>query len=334
MKNLHFAQWGMVILLAVLCVCGSCSSEELSDERVETEYALSGSEVETEAEEEPPVIKNPPGGKAPGEEPSEPMSGEGNDEEAEPDLPDEKAPDEKAPDEPAEPSLPEDETPGEAPGDSLINPSLLINELRTEYSGSSGKVEFIELKMMSRGSLGGLRVFIAGNAQNSLVYQFKSVDVNEGEYVVLHLRTLDETCKDEYGDDLNESGGVDSSPSARDFWVPGISKLLRKTDAVYIMDQNDVILDAVIIAEDTIPKNSVNIFNQACDFLFSKGAWKSAGGAFPGHADAVKSSNIGGALTRSISRDESARDTNTAADFYVTVTGGVSAGNENDPRRF
>jgi len=339
MKNLHFTQWGMVILLALLCAVGSCSFGEIaSDEQVKTEYAQSGSEDEAAAEEDSPVTeKDPPGGTVPWEEPTGPSPGEdetggipgpvltGDDEH------DEKEPDEKA--EPAEPTLPEDETPNDLPEDSPVNPKILINELRTEYNGKSGRVEFIEFKMMSQGNLGGLRVFIASNTKNPLVYQFKSVDVNEGEYIVLHLRTLDETCVDEYGDDLNESGGVDASPSARDFWAQGISKLLRKTDAVYIMDRNDVILDAVVITEDTIA-NSDAFFNQACDFLFNKGAWKSAGGAVSGHADAVKSSSIGGALTRSISRDESTDDTNTAADWYVTVTGGVSAGKENDTRRF
>ena len=351
MKNLHFAQWGMVILMAVLCAYGSCSPGEIdSDEQIENEYALTGSKDETGAEEDTPVTKDPPGGKPPdGEPPQGPDESDGADEpdefdELEPVLPGETGdeeplepalPGEEEDDnEPPKPFLPEDHWLFDPPEDSLINPSLLINELRTEYSGSGGKVEFIELKMLSQGNLGGLRVFIASNAQSPLVYQFKSVNVNEGEYAVLHLRMLDETCKDEYGDKLNESGGVDSSPTARDFWAPGTSKLLRKTDAVYIMDKNGVILDAVIIAEDTIPKNSAAFFNKACDYLFSKDAWKSASGGHPGHADAVKSSNIGGALTRSVSRDESAGDTNTAADFYVTATGGMSAGKKNDPRRF
>jgi len=153
--------------------------------------------------------------------------------------------------------------------------------------------------------------------------------------VVLHIRTLEDNCKNEYGDDLTLSGGKDSSPNARDFWIPGKDdELLRKTDAVYIMDQNDIILDAVIFAEDTIPPNSKTFFAQACEFLFSKGAWKSINGGIPGHDDAVKSSNTGSAMTRSISRDEKAADTNTAADWYVTINGGMTAGKENDPRRF
>jgi len=352
MKNLRFTRLGMSILLIALCAFGSCSSEELSDEPIEIEYAP-GSEDESAADEGTPVTKDPPGGEPPDKK--QPV----NDEAEDPSLPEEEdsgpnfdePPEIFAPGEddsggnpltengtsdPQDTSLPEEEESDENTYDEVHNgiPLVLINELRTEYEKSSGRAEFIELKIMSQGNLDGLKVFIVSNTKNPLVYQFKSVNVNEGEYAVLHLRTLNETSVDEYGDDLSESGGADSSPAARDFWVTGTSEVLRKTDAVYIMDQNDVILDAVIIAEDVIPKESAAFFNQACAFLFSQGAWKSAEGGLPAHGDAVKSSTIGSALTRSISRDETASDSNTAADWYVAATGGVSAGRENDPRRF
>jgi hypothetical protein len=188
--------------------------------------------------------------------------------------------------------------------------------------------------MLSHGNLGGLKVFIASNTKNPLVYEFFPVNVKKGEYVVLHLRTMEGVYIDEYGEDLNESTGIGSCKDTRDFWVPGKDELLRKTDAIYITDNNDNILDAVIIAEDTIPVKSVAFFYNACEFLFEENAWKSVNGTQPGHGDAVKSTGLGSAMTRSISRDETVSDTNTKADWYITAKGGCSPGKENSAARF
>jgi len=207
-------------------------------------------------------------------------------------------------------------------------PALQINELRTEYSGAKFKAEFIELKMLSDGNLDALRVYAVGNKE-PLVYIFPPVKVKAGEYVVLHLRKLEESCKDEKGDRLDESGGTDSSPTARDFWVPGKDKLLHKIDAVYVLDQNDWVLDAVMIAENSDSWLKKEAFPTTADFLFSQGAWKSQSGTVACAADAVNSSKT--TATRSISRKEFAENTHTAADWYVTATSGVTPGQPNKP---
>ena len=211
-------------------------------------------------------------------------------------------------------------------------PILVINELRTQFSGSALTSEFIEFKILSEGNLGGLRVYAESNYKNPLIYQFEPVEVEEGEYVVLHLRTLEDSCIDEYGDDLDESGGNDSSPTARDFWIPGSAKLLRKTDVVYVLDQDDNVLDAVMIAEKQDTFWEKDYFAAAAEFLYQKGAWVSAGDEIPGPADAVNSSGIGTVITRSISRDETSENTRSAADWYTTASKGATPGRENTPR--
>ena len=213
-------------------------------------------------------------------------------------------------------------------------PSLVINELRTEYANSTTgkKPEFIEFKMKSAGNLGAMRIFIASNNKQPLVYDFLPVEVEKGEYVVLHLRTTEETCKDEYGKSLDESGGTDSSPTARDFWVPGNTKLLRKTDAVYLLDQDDRVLDAVMISENPDSWWSKDYFAEAADFLFQQGAWKSADGKICRPADAVISA--GTTNTRTICRDETKGNTNTAADWYITATSSASPGKPNNQDRY
>ncbi|MDR0486900.1 MAG: hypothetical protein LBG91_01500 [Treponema sp.] len=211
-------------------------------------------------------------------------------------------------------------------------PKLAINELRTVYS--KPRSEFIEFKMLTAGNLGAIRVFIAGNYKAPLVYEFSPVEVKEGEYVTLHLRTLDADSRDEYGDDLAESGGTDSSATARDFWIPDSAKLLHNTDAVYVLDQDDKALDAVMISENPDQWWTKEYFAEAADFLFKQGAWKSPDGKICRPADAVNTYNSRTAATRSISRDETMENTHSAADWYITANSGATPGKPNDPKRF
>ena len=212
-------------------------------------------------------------------------------------------------------------------------PSLVINELRTEHSNP--RAEFIEFKALTAGNLGGMRVFILGNtnASKETIYEFFPVEVKKDEYMVLHLRTVEPSSRDEYGDNLAESGGRDSSPAARDFWIPGNTKLVhRSATTVYVLDQDDRVLTAVMISENTDPWWNKDYFAEAAAFLHKQGAWKSADGGIGGPADAVRST--GTTNTRTICRDETGENTNTAADWYITATSGATPGTTNNPRRY
>ena len=210
-------------------------------------------------------------------------------------------------------------------------PDLLINELRTEFASAQSRTEFIEFRMKSDGNLGALRVFAASNSRNPMIYEFPPVEVKKGELVVLHLRTLDPyLSRDELGDNLDESGGRYASPTARDLWIPGSTKLLRRTDAVYVLDQDDRVLTAVMISENPGSQWQRDYFRSAAEFLFSQGAWKSPDGNVASPSGAVSTSGI--TATRSVSRDETAANTNTAADWFVTGTGGATPGRDNIAR--
>ena len=215
-------------------------------------------------------------------------------------------------------------------------PSLVINELCTEYANTTSgkKPEFIEFKMKSDGNLGAMRVFILGNtnASQQTIYEFKPVEVKKDEYVTLHLRTVGDECIDEYGDSLDEAGGRDSSPTARDFWLPGNTKLIHKdATAVYILDQDDNILDAVMISSTSDAWWKKDYLADAANFLFQQGKWKSADGKICSPADAVKSDKT--TNTKTICRDETAENSNTAANWYTTVTSGGTPGRPNNQGR-
>jgi hypothetical protein len=211
-------------------------------------------------------------------------------------------------------------------------PVVLINELRTEYSKPKG--EYIEFKIIEAGNLAAVQVFIAGNNKTPLVYEFSPVEVEAGEYILLHLRTTQDTNCDEYGTDKNASGGDDAAAGVRDFWVPGNTELLRKTEAVYVLDQDENVIDAVILSEKQDSWWNKDNLAAAAGFLHEKGAWKTADGRVSGPQDAVDTANIKTSMTRSVSRDETVPDTNTAADWYITANNGTSPGKPNNPKRF
>jgi len=219
-----------------------------------------------------------------------------------------------------DPSLPESEPPK----------FLEINELYTEYSGPAKRAEFIEFKAKSAGNLDGIQLYIMWDAKKPYVFDFPAINVKLGEYIVLHLRTLDDGCVDELGEDLAESGGTESCPTARDLWVPGSTKYLHQTDIVYLQDANGRILDAIIMNEtpgETWDKNRAHFAEIAKD-LYNKGAWKSVDGKLPGPLDAVDTSKT--TATKSISRHEGKENTHTANDWYVTKTNGISLGQPNN----
>jgi hypothetical protein len=210
-------------------------------------------------------------------------------------------------------------------------PPLVINEIRTETA--KPKYEFIEFKALKAGNLGALRLFIAGNYKAPMVYEFPPAEVAADELITLHLRTTEEDHRDELGNNLDESGGTESSPTARDLWIPGSAKLLHKTDAIYLLDQDDHVVDAVMLSETADPWWNKDYFAEAAELLFNAGAWKSPDGTICNPANAVRSA--GTTATRTICRDETiTKNSGTAAEWYITATSSSTPGKPNNPKRY
>ncbi|MDR3138429.1 MAG: lamin tail domain-containing protein [Treponema sp.] len=219
-------------------------------------------------------------------------------------------------------------------------PQLLITELRTEVSKL--KVEFVELKTLSAGNLGALRLFAATESMDVPLFEFPPMEIEAGKYLVVHLRSAEEGILNETGPDPGESGGTEASPEAWDFWVPESKERFRKTDAVYLLDQDDQIIDSVLFSETAGVSWAKESLAKAAEFLGSRGAWlpkENAGSGEappdnppPGPADAVDSSKT--TNTRSICRDETLPDSNSAADWYITVASGATPGKANNPKRY
>jgi|GEM_PF-494114 len=99
-------------------------------------------------------------------------------------------------------------------------PPLRISEVCPCKNSSKTKPhrDFVELEALADGNLGGEELSWASSVKTER-YRFPSAEVRRGDRVVLHLAPegLPEE-RDETGPDLSASGGVDATPSGRDFW--------------------------------------------------------------------------------------------------------------------
>jgi len=208
---------------------------------------------------------------------------------------------------------------------------LEINELRTEYSSTSRRAEYIEFKVKQSCNLNGISLHIMYDPKNPFIYNFPAIDVLLGEYITLHLRTLETVSVDELGDNLSLSGGTDSCTTARDLWISGSVKLLHQTDIVYLQDSYGRFIDAIIMndAPNSEWNKNQSHFTAISENLYNNGMWKSVDGQKPTPYDAVDTSAIKTAATRSVSRYEKEENTHTSADWYITATNGTSPGQPN-----
>jgi hypothetical protein len=184
-----------------------------------------------------------------------------------------------------------------------------------------------------------MRLFAASTSIEEPIYEFPPVEVGAGEYIVLHLRTLEgDTAVDELDDKLDLAKAEktsDTNDDSRDLWVAGAEKYLHSTDVIYLVDQDDNIIDGIAMAKDSKDWDKNKNLSKAAEFMAKQGAWLNAAGEAvktPGSADAVSSD--GTTPTRTLCRDETTPDSNTMADWYICNTGNATPGRENSDKRY
>ncbi|MBO6177234.1 MAG: hypothetical protein J6O39_06810 [Treponema sp.] len=135
------------------------------------------------------------------------------------------------------------------------NPAVLVlNEVRNSYgtvkeNGSSvHKTEFAEVFVLKGGNLSGLEICSLCDGEEKK-YVFPPVEVSQGEYITVHMRTPENTasCPDdgkgtvsETGTDLSLSTHIDSCDSARDFWAENTKTVFADTDIIMIRDGSKI----------------------------------------------------------------------------------------------
>lgn len=190
------------------------------------------------------------------------------------------------------------------------NPAkVIITELRNSYGTKTIKEtkekvhrsEFVELYVLKGGNLSGLEVISAANGDKTK-FVLPAVEVKEGDYVTLHMRTIvaegldGEGMHNELGDNLKISTHEDSCDNARDLWSECTKKPFAASDIVVLRNSNNSeILDAVVFAKSDCTEWKKGISDFA-SIVSESGIWQ--GGACL--ENAICCDNI--SPTRSLSR--------------------------------
>ncbi len=210
-------------------------------------------------------------------------------------------------------------------------PILLINEFTTQ--GSDTHPDLVELFAAGGGNMAGLALYqgTAGSWDDRLV--FPAFQVRAGEYLLVHCKPegLAEE-RDEPGDP-SLSGGLDATPTAYDFWLPGGTGLSGNNGVLSLYDRpGGAMLDGVLYSNRSSAADSLyRGFGSAATLaraeeLVREGGWLAAQEAVRPE-DAVNPDSS--TATRSLCRSSDSADSNTAGDWHVVPTRGSTFGMAN-----
>ncbi len=215
-------------------------------------------------------------------------------------------------------------------------PRLLINEFTTQ--GSDTHPDVVELFAASGGNMAGVVLYqgAASSWDDRLV--FPAFEVRAGEYLLVHFKPQG------LPEELDEpgypalSGGLDASPVAYDFWVPGGTGLSGNNGALSLYDRpGGELRDGVLYSNRTSASDSLyRGFGSAATLaraeeLVRQGGWIATEQAIRPE-DAVNPE--AGTATRSLCRGSDSQDSDTTADWHIVPTRGFTFGTVNSDERY
>ncbi|MDD7417035.1 MAG: hypothetical protein PUK48_06685 [Spirochaetales bacterium] len=195
-------------------------------------------------------------------------------------------------------------------------PQLQLNEIRTELS--KPKCEFIELLILSDGNLAGMQIITASDGEEKSII-LPPAEVKKGEFVVIHMRKLEEDCVNELYENTLISGGTESG-THRDLWIDNTSARIAKSDIIIVKDRFDGnIVDALIFRESSCQNWKNEYMNKCAQEVFQSGIWQGTD-----EESAVCSDGL--TVTRTLCRKDDSHSQNS---WIVVGTGKHSPGKEN-----
>ena len=196
-------------------------------------------------------------------------------------------------------------------------PKVVINEIRTEYS--KPKVEFIELKVLSEGNLGGMELVVASDGEENN-YVFPAVEVKSEDLVVLHFRKIEDGCIDEIENERELSLATESSSSI-DLWIENEKSRIAKSDVILLKNKRQgEVVDSVLYMESSASSWKTPFLSECAELALSSETWIGN----PVNSDGVTS-------TRTLSRVNLNKD---ASAWIVTATSKASPGKENSTQAY
>jgi hypothetical protein len=209
-------------------------------------------------------------------------------------------------------------------------PPILINEFNPEGSGNNP--DSIELFAKGNGNTAGLTLFLGTSDFFSEKYVLPSLEVQAGDYIIIHMRPEGLSGEITETIDKTESTGKLASDLAWDLWVDGDKPVSGKNGIISLYTNPfGSIIDAVPYSsrvtadsEDYRGWTSAT-FNMIEDLSFLN-IWECTDG-FIRPEDAVNSEKTTG--TRSICRNSLSVDTDSGTDWHIVPTGKKSFGKVN-----
>ncbi len=214
-------------------------------------------------------------------------------------------------------------------------PKMIFSEISTEYS--KPRTEFVEFYVLEDGNLAGIILHSASDGVDK-DYTFPSVEVKKGEYIVLHMRTVEEGAVNELEDDITLSTTKQSSQKGRDLWIEGTETRLSKNDVLLLRERvNGSLLDAIAYldgAKDDWPKDAlVSYIQEAADSSLWEGGKDVANAANIEYITGTRTFCRQNILEIQQSFDLGNRTiTNSKNDWIVVATSNASPGSANSSK--
>jgi len=209
-------------------------------------------------------------------------------------------------------------------------PELVINEFNPEGSGNNP--DTIELFVLSKGNSAGLTLFLGTKNNYNSSYILPDLDVEIGDYIIIHMRPENLSEEITETNDKTESGGKLFSDSAWDLWADKDNPISGKNGVITLYSNPfGEIIDAVPYSNRVTADSedyhgwTATTINMIEELSFLN-IWQDTDG-FIRPEDAVFSEGTTG--TRSICRNSSSYDSNSRDDWHIVPTGEKSFGDAN-----
>lgn len=113
-------------------------------------------------------------------------------------------------------------------------PVVAISEVNESYSQKDNLYEYVELYVLKSGNLFGLELITASDEKS---FELPCVEVEAGEYVVVHLRKSESPDGvSELGSDFNLSTAPGSVSGARDIWLDNTQSVMSSSAEIVILN--------------------------------------------------------------------------------------------------
>ena len=215
-------------------------------------------------------------------------------------------------------------------------PRVIVNEFTPR--GSTDHPDLVELKTLTEGDMGGLVLYAGtpGSFEARLV--FPSFEVRRGSFILVHCQPTGDPAEVDETGDAGASGGIDASPSARDFWLREAQGLGGNNGVISLYERpGGPLLDGLLYSNRTSESDeryrgfgTSDVLERA-EELVHDGGWRIAGVQV---APEDGMNPEGSTATRSLCRSSTSADTDGRGDWHVVPTRGSTFGAENSDEAY